>query len=90
MKRGIKAHNEGMYYSYHAVAKRLIREGKLTDFRRVDRWGKISPAFVLFFSDHRPMPIREERVAEYVELIEESPSSHLVRRGDAEEGKGIL
>jgi len=60
-----------MYYSYHAVAKRLIREGKLTEFRRVDRWGRISPAFVLFFTDHRPMPIREHRVPEYAALIEQ-------------------
>ena len=60
-----------MYYNYHAVAKRLIREGKLVDFRRVERWGNIAPAFVLFFTDHRPMPIREERVAEYTELIEQ-------------------
>ena len=74
-----------MYYNYHAVAGRLIREGKLVAFRRVERWGRISPAFVLFFIDHRPMPIREERVAEYVALIEESPSSHLIRRGDTEE-----
>lgn len=73
-----------MYYNYHAVAKRLIREGKLVAFRKVDRWGAISPAFVLFFTDHRPMPIREERVAEYAELIEETGSSHLVRRGDPE------
>ena len=61
-----------MYYNYHAVAKRLIREGKLVDFRRVERWGNIAPAFVLFFTDHRPMPIREERVAEYAELIEKT------------------
>ena len=76
------SHTVAMYYNYHAVARRLIREGKLTEFRRMARWGDISPAFVLFFTDHRPMPIREERVAEYIELIAESPSSHLVRRGD--------
>ena len=42
-------------------------------FVRFDRWGKISPAFVLFFDSHRPMPIREERVAEYAELIGKEP-----------------
>ena len=72
-----------MYYNYHAVAKRLIREGKLVAFRRTERWGSISPAFVLFFTDHRPMPIREERVPEYVALIEESPSARLVRGDNA-------
>ena len=75
-----------MYYNYHAVLRRLIREGKLIDFKRVEKWGKIAPAFVLFFEGHRPMPIREERVPEYMALIAESPSSHLIRRGDPEEG----
>ena len=75
-----------MYYNYHAVLRRLIREGKLIDFKRVEKWGNIAPAFVLFFVGHRPMPIREERVPEYVALISESPSSHLTRRGDPEEG----
>ena len=74
-----------MYYNYHGVARKLIREGRLTGFRKVERWGRIAPAFVLFFEGHRPMPIREERVPEYVALIAESSSSHLVRRGDAEE-----
>ena len=78
-----------MYYNYHAVAKRLIREGKLVAFVREERWGRISPAFVLHFTCHPPMPIREERVAEYVALIKESPSSHLVRSGDPEEGEGV-
>ena len=79
------SHTLAMYYNYHAVARRLIKEGQLTDFRRLERWGGISPAFVLFFKNHRPMPIREERVAEYVALIGESPSSHLVGGGDAKE-----
>ena len=74
-----------MYFDYHRVAKKLIREGRLTEIRRVERWGKISPAFVLFFVGHRPMPIREERMPEYAALIEEISSSHLIRRGDTEE-----
>ncbi len=79
-------HTKNMYYNYHAVAKRLIREGKLVAFKKQERWGNIAPAFVLYFDCHPPMPIREERVPEYVDLILKSPSSHLVRRGDAEEG----
>ena len=74
-----------MYYDYHAVARKLIKEGHLVAFEKRERWGNIAPAFVLFFDCHRPMPIREQRVAEYVEWIKESPSSHLVRRGDTEE-----
>lgn len=74
-----------MYYNYHAIAKRLIREGRLIAFVREERHGRISPAFVLYFDSHPPMPIREERVPEYVALIGESPASHLIRRGDPEE-----
>ncbi|MBO7389949.1 MAG: thermostable hemolysin delta-VPH [Clostridia bacterium] len=74
-----------MYYNYHAVLRRLIREGKLIDFKRVEKWGNIAPAFVLFFEGHRPMPIREERVPEYLAEIASSPSSHLIGGGDTEE-----
>jgi len=79
-----------MYFDYHAVAKKLIREGHLVAFKKQERWGNIAPAFVLFFDCHRPMPIRESRVPEYVELIGRSPSSHLVRSGDAKEGEGVF
>ena len=85
MRRGDLRQTKDMYYNYHGLAKKLIREGELTAFVRVERWGRIAPAFVLFFKNHRPMPLREERVAEYVAVIEASPSSHLVRCGDPEE-----
>jgi len=78
-------YTKGMYYNYHGVAKRLIREGKLIAFERWESWGNISPAFVLFFKDHKPMPIREERAAEYAILIEETHALHLVGRGDPKE-----
>lgn len=49
----------------------------------VDENGKES--FLLIFEGHRPMPIREERVAEYAELIRER-ASHLIGGDDPEEG----
>ncbi|MCR4726477.1 MAG: thermostable hemolysin delta-VPH [Clostridia bacterium] len=60
-----------MYYNYHAVAKRLIREGHLTSARFFDVWGKLENPLVLFFDNRKPMPIRKERVAEYAELLSE-------------------
>lgn len=59
-----------MYYSYHAQAKKLIAEGHLIHYFIVDQWGNIKPALVLFFDNHRPMPIRSYRWDEYLERIE--------------------
>jgi len=58
-----------MYYNYHAKAKRLIREGHLIGWRFVEKHNKISPALVLFFDNEKPMPIREHRFDEYIDLI---------------------
>lgn len=60
-----------MYYSYHSVAKKLIREGKLIDWYYTKRHNKIAPALVLLFDDfkHPVMPIREDRWQEYEQLI---------------------
>lgn len=55
-----------MYYNYHAKAKKLIVEGHLTNMEIVDRWNNISPALVLYFDNHKPMPIRQYRWDEYL------------------------
>lgn len=46
-------------FSYHNTAKKLIKTGHLTHFEIMDRWNSIKPALVLFFDNHRPMPIRQ-------------------------------
>lgn len=58
------------YYNYHAKAKGLINNGHLVRVEIVDKWNDISPALVLYFDNHRPMPIREYRWNEYSEYIE--------------------
>ena len=55
-----------MYYNYHAQAQKLILEGHLVNYVIVDQWGSIKPALVLFFDNHRPMPIRSYRWDEYM------------------------
>ncbi len=70
--------------------KKLIRQGHLIAFKKEERWETIAPAFVLFFDCHRPMPVREDRVPEYVALIRDSPSSHLVGGGDTQKGEGVF
>lgn len=57
------------YYNYHGKAKKLINEGHLIKFEIVERWNQIAPALVLYFDNHRPMPIREEKWNEYMKLI---------------------
>lgn len=59
-----------MYYNYHARAKALISEGHLVKMEIVERWNAISPALVLYFDNHRPMPIREYRWDEYLKFKE--------------------
>lgn len=55
-----------MYYNYHAQARKLIAEGHLIKMEIVDQWNAISPALVLYFDNHRPMPIREYRWDDYI------------------------
>ena len=59
-----------MYYNYHAKVKQLITEGHLIKEEIVDNWNGISPALVLYFDNHKPMPIREYRWNEYLKGAE--------------------
>ena len=63
------------YYNYHAIAKRLIRKGKLVRWYIADRYRSIAPALVLVFDDdlHPVMPIREYRWEEYLPLLQNLP-----------------
>ena len=55
------------YYNYHAKAKQLIADGHLVNMEIVEQWNTIAPALVLYFDNHRPMPIRQYRWNEYLE-----------------------
>lgn len=58
------------YYNYHAAAGKLIDEGHLVKMEIVDQWNSIKPALVLYFDNHRPMPIRNHRWDEYLRFGE--------------------
>lgn len=60
-----------MYFNYHGKAKSLIKEGHLIDFKVMPEWGIIKPALVLYFDNHKPMPIRKYRWEEYWEILDE-------------------
>lgn len=57
------------YFNYHAKAQNLIKSGHLVKFEIVPKWGKISPALVLYFDNNKPMPIREHKFNEYLRLL---------------------
>ncbi len=57
------------YYNYHAEIKKLILSGKLVGYKFVDDYNGIKPALVLYFNDHRPMPIRSYRWEEYIPFL---------------------
>ena len=58
------------YFNYHAKAKKLIREGNLDYFTIKNNYKGISPCLVLYFKNHKTMPIREHRFMEYLPLLE--------------------
>lgn len=55
-----------MYYNYHAKAKKLIADDHLVKMEIVEKLNAISPALVLYFDNHKPMPIRKYRWDEYI------------------------
>lgn len=59
------------YFNYHAKAKNLIASGHLIRFEIVPKWGKISPALVLYFDNNKPMPIRVHKFNEYLRLLQQ-------------------
>ena len=59
------------YFNYHATAKRLIRDGKLVEYRFVPEYNGIKDVLLLVFNDERHpfMPIRKNRWREYFNLL---------------------
>lgn len=56
-------------FPYHNRAKQLINQGHLTYWQIVEKWNHIDNALVLFFDNHRPMPIRPYRHEEYLKIL---------------------
>lgn len=57
------------YYNYHGVARRMIKNGECERAEIVEKYGNISPALVLYFTNHKPMPIREVHFDKYLALL---------------------
>ena len=57
------------YYNYHAIAKRLIENNHLIAVSIFPEYKNIRPAMVLYFDNHRPIPIREYMWHDYLDKI---------------------
>ena len=57
------------YYNYHAMAKNLIKSGNCFCATLFSNYHHIRPALVLYFTNHKPIPIREYRWQEYFTLL---------------------
>lgn len=51
------------------MAKRLIKEGHCISANIFNRYHHIHPALVLYFDNHKPMPIREYMWKDYTGLL---------------------
>ncbi len=60
-----------MYYNYHAIAKRLILENNTIGATIFSRYKHISPALVLYFKNHAPIPIRQYMWQDYFLLLKQ-------------------
>lgn len=48
-----------MYYSYHNLIKKKIKEGKLSKIEFIDNYKKMGKVMMIYFNDNKKYPIRE-------------------------------
>ena len=59
------------YYNYHAIAKNLLKSGHCFSVSVFNNYHNIKPALVLYFDNHKPIPIREYMWSDYLPIINE-------------------
>lgn len=57
------------YFNYHAKVKRLLLENQLIGYEFVDEYNGIKPALILYFKDHKPIPIRHYHWEDYLQYL---------------------
>lgn len=57
------------YFNYHATATNLIKTNHCQRAELKSKHNNISPALVLIFDNHKPMPIRKESFDKYFSLL---------------------
>lgn len=59
------------YFNYHAIAKNLIKANHCISCSVFSKYKHIYPALVLYFDNHRPIPIREYMWQDYITLLDD-------------------
>lgn len=59
-----------MYFNYHSKVKKTIDEDIVIKIDIVDNYNGISPAMILYFKNHNPMPIREHKWDDYIKYLQ--------------------
>ena len=59
-----------MYYNYHAKIKNLIKSGHCLGYEILAEYHNICPCMLVFFDNHKPIPVREKRFSEYLEIFD--------------------
>ena len=57
------------YYNYHAMAKHLLLNGSCFSVSIFKTYHHISPALVMYFDNHKPIPIRDYMWSDYLPII---------------------
>lgn len=58
-----------MYYNYHGVVKKKIKNGLLEHLELVEKDNKARMMLIIYFKDGTKYPIKEEFIREYLEII---------------------
>jgi len=59
------------FFNYHAKASNLIKTQHCKSAELTKKHNNISPALVLYFDNHIPMPIRQDKWQYYFILLEQ-------------------
>ena len=58
-----------MYYNYHGIIKKKIKENKLVNIEFKEKYKNINNVMLLYFNDGTVYPIREHQFLEYSILL---------------------
>ena len=58
-----------MFFNYHSKVKKIIDSDTITKIEILDEYNNISPAMVIYFKNHPPMPIREHKWDDYISYL---------------------